>query len=180
MTVLEPNFSPDHSLTPQQHRVINMLADGQTISEAAAAINVHRNTIRNWRRRVPEFAHELDLAIREQALHWHEQVVILAPKAIEILCTILHNEQSTLSQKLRAATTILKMATEPKTPLHKQAQPALSALQALPGELLTIKHEIAQRRFQPGRNATCPCNSGLKFKRCCAGKPEMQQAAFTP
>jgi SEC-C motif-containing protein len=24
--------------------------------------------------------------------------------------------------------------------------------------------------WKPGRNENCPCGSGLKFKRCCAGK----------
>jgi SEC-C motif-containing protein len=34
----------------------------------------------------------------------------------------------------------------------------------------------AARPAAPGRNAQCPCGSGLKYKRCCANKP-IQQAA---
>ena len=31
--------------------------------------------------------------------------------------------------------------------------------------------------MQTHRNAPCPCGSGLKFKRCCAGKPTVAEAA---
>lgn len=30
---------------------------------------------------------------------------------------------------------------------------------------------------QPGRNELCPCNSGLKYKRCCLNKPSAARAA---
>ena len=183
----EPNFSPDHSLTPTQHHVLNLLADGGTISAAAASAGIHRNTIRNWRRSIPEFARELEAATREQSLYWHEQVVALAPKAIETLCTILHNEAATTSQKLRAATIILKMSIEPATPQPKQARPHPPELSE---EVLAMDQEIAQAaqraqsdaqhaqpttiRLPPGpaRNTLCPCNSGLKYKRCCAAHPQ--------
>ena len=99
---------PGPAFTPQQHRVIDLIAEGVTITVAASTLGIHRNTIRNWRRTIPGFATELDFAIGEQSLYWHEQAVALAPKAIAILCTIMHNDASSDSLKLRAATLILK------------------------------------------------------------------------
>lgn len=31
--------------------------------------------------------------------------------------------------------------------------------------------------FTPGRNQPCPCHSGKKYKRCCAGNQEQQRVA---
>ncbi len=33
-----------------------------------------------------------------------------------------------------------------------------------------VTREPAQRKDEPGRNAPCPCGSGKKYKKCCAGK----------
>ena len=53
-----PKFLPDSSLTPAQHKVLALLADGQSIIDAAAAAGVHRNTVSNWRRALPAFVRE--------------------------------------------------------------------------------------------------------------------------
>jgi hypothetical protein len=31
--------------------------------------------------------------------------------------------------------------------------------------------------MKPGRNDPCPCGSGDKYKKCCAGKPDASQKA---
>jgi len=51
-----PDYSPDPTLTPLQNQVINLLAQGCTITEASGRTGIHRNTIGNWRRAVPAFA----------------------------------------------------------------------------------------------------------------------------
>ena len=36
-------------------------------------------------------------------------------------------------------------------------------------------HTPKIKEYKIGRNATCPCGSGLKFKKCCINKPEYNQ-----
>jgi transposase-like protein len=74
-----PAYSPDPFLTPVQHLVLTLLAEGHSLSAAAAAAGIHRNTIRNWRRTVPSFAREIEFAVLEQALVWREEALRLAP-----------------------------------------------------------------------------------------------------
>lgn len=39
-----------------------------------------------------------------------------------------------------------------------------------PGKRSRLRHP-EEPLYRAGRNQPCPCGSGLKFKRCCAGKP---------
>jgi hypothetical protein len=198
-----PYYSPDPTLTPQQHRIITLLASGNSITQAAAAENIHRNTIGYWRRTVPAFARELEFATREQRLYWHEQATNLVPQAIRAIEDALTNPDCSPSLRFRAAALILKMATDPRSkPVH--GFPALpTEVEAMQGQMLAAQKEAptpepAVEKFdivqaaritvaaqsctkpqpirvapQPGRNELCPCGSNLKFKRCCANKREI-------
>jgi len=58
-------------------------------------------------------------------------------------------------------------APEPKPAILKnEANPS----EALPPQPIRVAPE-------PGRNESCPCKSGLKYKRCCLGKPAVMVAA---
>jgi DNA-binding CsgD family transcriptional regulator len=46
-------YSPDPDLSPAQHHVLSLLAEGVSTTEAAAAAGVHRNTVGTWRRNQP-------------------------------------------------------------------------------------------------------------------------------
>jgi hypothetical protein len=127
------DYSPD-TLTPQQHRIITLLASGNNITQAADAEKLHRNTIANWRRTIPAFARELDFALREQRQYWHEQATRLAPLAIQAIEDTLANPKTSPSLRFRAATLILKLLTDPQPKptearqgeslqVHKDAQP---------------------------------------------------------
>ncbi len=115
-----PRYSPDRSLNPAQHRILALLAEGQSIGQAAADVGIHRNTIRNWRRSVPAFAREMEFAMREQALAWHQQAVELAPRAAQVLSEILDSPDATPALRLRAALAILNIAAS--------APPSINAL----------------------------------------------------
>jgi uncharacterized protein YecA (UPF0149 family) len=169
-------------LTAQQHRIISLLAQGQSISDAAAAENLHRNTITNWRRTNPTFAQALDSALTEQRQYWQEQATRLAPLAMRAIEDCLTNPNAAPSLRFRAAAFILKMATA----THKTAQSPIEVEEfeelasfSQPPETAPELPKPAQTCTrpqpirvppQPGRNAQCPCNSGLKFKRCCLSK----------
>jgi transposase-like protein len=186
-TDLQP-YSPDPTLTPDQHHVLALLAEGQSLTAAAAAVGVHRNTIRNWRRSVPAFAREIEFAVREQALVWHEAALVLAPKAALVLEEILNDPAASASIRLRASLAILKMAAEPQPKSLRPFPTVAAEMEAEHGQLLKWKsmaqsqivHNESQNHAQsctiapvrkapePGRNSPCPCGSGLKYKRCCA------------
>ncbi len=189
MTALTEDFSPDSSLTPQQHRIITLLAAGHSITEAAAQENIHRNTIGYWRRTQPNFARELEFAIREQRLYWHEQATQLAPQALAVIQDILTNSGVSPSLRFRAAQLILKMATDPNAKPITARSTGIPELEAVSGQVHALRKEFFVRHPelpnpaqsctnaqpirlppQPGRNTTCPCGSGLKFKRCCIAK----------
>ncbi len=170
---------PAVPFTAQQIRALEIISGGASISEAAYALEVHRNTIGNWRRNIPAFAQELDFAIAEQASYCHEQAISLAPRAIEILGTVMISQDSTPSLKSRIAISILKMASNPKN-VHKPAQPPTAPSQPPADDAPSNEDEFStvppvpvatqptRKSREPGRNAHCPCNSGLKYKRCCA------------
>jgi len=187
-----PRYSPDPTLTAQQHHVLALLADGRSITAAAAESGVHRNTVCNWRRTVPAFARECELAIREQALVWHEHAVDLAPRAAAVLHEILHDPAVAPALRLRAALAVLNTAANPQPKalplLHsfgaemeaargrylvRHSEPAApeppTSVHVQDSESCTILHNPATRRApELGRNAPCSCGSGQKYKRCCA------------
>lgn len=187
-----PPPMPTDTITPDQHRVLALLAEGKSIAAAAESVGIHRNTVRNWRRTYPSFAREAALAVREQATAWHEQAVTLAPKATAVLEDALANPATPLTQRVRVALAILKMAatpqpsrTEPTDPIVPEPDPipaelAPDSLSAptpeLPGfvhkqtaQKCTIVHNAVAQRTPP-RNGPCLCGSGIKYKKCC-GNP---------
>jgi uncharacterized protein YecA (UPF0149 family) len=169
-------------LTAQQLRIISLLAQGQSISQAAAAEDLHRNTITNWRRTNPSFAEALDSALTEQRHYWREQATRLAPLAMQTIEDCLTNPKSSPSLRFRAATFILKMATathkiaqcptevEEFEQLASFSQPPQTAPEPPKPAQTCTRPQPIRVPPQPGRNAPCPCNSGLKFKRCCISK----------
>ena len=134
-------YSPDPTLTPEQHHILALLAEGRSLTEAAAEVGIHRNTVRNWRRTVPAFARECEFAIQEQALVWHEHALQLAPRAAAVLNEILHDPAVSPALRLRAALAVLKMAANPQP----KALPALHSfsaeIEALRGERLASQGE---------------------------------------
>jgi len=148
------DYSPDPTLTPQMHRVITNLASGLTITQAAEAEKIHRNTVGNWRRTVPPFARELEYALRERALYWHEQATTLAPLAVQTLSDILTNPDASLSLKLRASLAVLKMSTEtePKTLSFLEAR--ITEIEARSGQVLRFKQQIKQQAHNDAQSCT--------------------------
>jgi len=187
-----PRYSPDPTLTAEQHHVLALLAEGRSLAEAAAQSGVHRNTVRNWRRTVPAFARECELAIREQALVWHEYAVDLAPRAAAVLHEILHDPATPPALRLRAALAVLNTAANPQPKALPLLHSFGAEMEAARGRYLTrhsepvpaepptdvhvqdlksrtiLHNRTATRAPELGRNAPCFCGSGQKYKRCCA------------
>jgi len=187
-------YSPDSTLTPTQHHVLSLLAHGASITEAAAAADIHRNTVANWRRTDPAFAREFEFAGRERSLFWHDQAAALAQKAIEVMAAILNDETAAPSLRLRVALKVVSMAADPKPEPMRPFPASAAQCEAIDGRTMLLQAEYARfeaekaksvhnsaqstmvqplptpykRPAEPGRNSHCPCGSGLKYKRCCA------------
>ena len=190
-----PNYSPSPSLTEHQHHVLALLADGQSLTDAAEIVGIHRNTIRNWRRASPAFAREAEFAVREQALAWHDRALGLAPQAIQLLEQVLSSPDTNTGLRLRAALAILKIAADPQPkslPAPGAVAPVIAEMEAAEGQVLAWQSELSRvhneienhaqpctirRTPDPGRNSPCPCGSGQKWKRCCANTPQTANAA---
>lgn len=135
------DYSPDPTLTPQQHRIITLLASGNSITQAAAAENLHRNTVGYWRRTVPAFARELEFATREQRQYWHEQATRLAPQAVQVIEETLTSPDASQSLRFRAATLILKMATDPQSKALRGFPTLPLEIEAMSGQVLGWRKE---------------------------------------
>jgi uncharacterized protein YecA (UPF0149 family) len=143
-----PDYSPDPTLTPQQHRIISLLAAGNSITQAADSENLHRNTLANWRRTIPAFARELEFAQREQRQYWHEQAARLAPLAMQAIEDCLTNSDSSPSLRFRAATYIMKMLLDPNAK-------ALQKHDTIPAELAAIDDQKLAWRKTAQNAQTC-------------------------
>ena len=183
----------DFALSKQQIHVVSALSEGANMTDAAAQAGVHRNTIANWRRNSPPFAHALSHAQYDRAMLIRENAETLIDLAIDALEAILTDPKASPSVRLKAAMYIVNMATTP--PPQKERVPldiekirytttdVVTADPAPEPETAPPVHNSAQpetpepvqtiRRDSPkiGRNETYPCGSGQKFKRCCLNKP---------
>jgi hypothetical protein len=57
-----------------------------------------------------------------------------------------------------------------------------AVIASLPAEVETARAAgfTVRAQKQAGRNDPCPCGSGLKYKKCCADKPEVREAVPSP
>ena len=181
----------DYGLTSQQLEVIDALTSGVTMTAAAAQVGVHRNTIANWRRNNLPFQHAYAHAQYDRAILVREKMEELVDLAVDTLRGLLADPQASPSVRLKAALAVIQAVSTPPPP-KKQVELEIEKLvvQSGPPKVVTLEqfgeatpvpppppvHNSAQvpyRREQPkvGRNETCPCGSGLKYKRCCLDKP---------
>jgi len=186
----------DSHLSDRMFQVIDALSSGANLTEAAAAAGVHRNTVANWRRNVPQFQQALAQAQSDRAFIFRERAEELAGLAFDSLREILSDPKASPSVRLKAATFIiqtamptLNKADKPRPFSHLFNAPSNSDVPA-PPEQEDAQQKVAQecttanlhnhaqkqepyRRPKPkiGRNEPCPCGSGMKYKRCCLNKP---------
>jgi SEC-C motif len=186
-------MSSNRPLTSAQQQVLALIAAGSTARAAADAAGVHRNTVANWLC-LSEFRQAIAQAQYDKALFFREQAESLAAEAHNAIRAMLADPAVPASVRLKAALAMLDRAAVilPARP----DQPPAPDHPPVPLETLEIVHKNAQNppenaplrsepKFPPapaspalappsgskiGRNDTCPCGSGMKFKRCCLGK----------
>ena len=192
---------PLPAFTPAQEQVLALLSAGATLSAAAQSAGVHRNTILNWRHSLPGFRDALSRAHYAKALYWRDQAEQLASAALDAIRATLTDASVPASVRLKAAQSILALATTPPpepcepqppslldlftappraaAPLPVEAEPPAAPVHNSAQPAPAPAHEPAScvvepiRRAAPktGRNEPCPCGSGKKFKRCCGSTP---------
>jgi transposase-like protein len=159
-------------LSPLQDQIVAALANGASLSDAAAAAGIHRNTVGNWRRDSALFRAAFAEVHYDRTLLLREDAECLAATAIETIHAILTDPQASPSVRLKAALAILNQIS---APLPEPPSAPLAESEREPKNM----HKNAQvmpntyRRDRPktGRNELCTCGSGRKFKQCCLGKP---------
>jgi hypothetical protein len=172
------------TLSPVQAQVVAALAQGRTITTAAADAGVHRNTIHNWLHE-PAFKTAVEDAQREYAAIPSDTMRDLATRALETLRNVLDDPKASPSVRLKAALAILQRPHFPNPGWHlpERTEPApeqqvvnnLAEMEA--GYRATRMAETIKADAPIARSAPCPCGSGIKYKRCCgAASP----GKFTP
>jgi DNA-binding MarR family transcriptional regulator len=81
--------STDSTLTPKQIEVIEALASGASVSEAAKSAGVDRSTVYHWTKDDSEFEGQLTVARRECAETMRARLRELADDAVKTIREIL-------------------------------------------------------------------------------------------
>jgi hypothetical protein len=157
-------------LSPVQDQIIAALSSGVSLTAAADAAGIHRNTISNWLRISAPFRAALAEAQYDRALFIREQAESLADIALQTIREILTDPKASASVRLKAALAILRQAS---MPLPEPPQISIPD----PANM----HKNAQMHSpKTGRNEPCPCHSGRKFKQCCLNHPRPTHASGDP
>jgi hypothetical protein len=146
-------YSPDPNLSPMQHHVLSLLAQGVSTPEAAAAAGVHRNTVGTWRRTNPAFAREIEFAARERSMFWHDQAAALAEKAVTVLSEILDDKSASPALRLRAALKVISMASDPQPGPMKPFPTSAAEAEAIHGRTLLL-HSLMSEDQNETQNET--------------------------
>jgi len=101
-------------LTATQECVVNALAAGSTLTDAAETYQLHRATIYRWMKTSQPFADALHRARAEFVLARRDDLFHLSNRALETLLAILDNPHSSPAVLLRTAMFILQRPQLPK------------------------------------------------------------------
>jgi hypothetical protein len=99
--------TPDANLSPVQQQVVAALAQGRTITSAAAAVQLHRSTLHNWLNSVPAFRAALAEARSQYAAQLRDEMKELSATALETLRTLLQDPHTSAAVRLRTSLAIL-------------------------------------------------------------------------
>jgi hypothetical protein len=102
-------------LSSVQQCVVDALAAGSTLTDAAEAYSVHRVTIYRWMKTCQPFSAALHRARAEFVLARRDDLHQLSNRALETLLAILDNPKSSPAVLLRTAVFILQRPQMPKT-----------------------------------------------------------------
>jgi transposase-like protein len=161
----------NETLSSQQIEIIEALAGGCSISDAAQRTGVHRNTIHNWRRTNQAFREALEDAEFERAFMLHGKCQDLANLAIQVLQDLLTDPKASASVRLRAATFLIGKALTPQPVSQPAPQPAAPVHNL---------HNFAQSVAPHAVSAVCtPHESGPKLHNSAQSEPQPADGSST-
>lgn len=105
-----PPPSPVGLLSVAELRAFEVLAEGGTVAEAAAAAGVHRNTAARWAAPGGRVGRELLLLRAEQAGAARTRLVALSGLAVEVLRDVMADPEASAAARVRAAVAVLDRA----------------------------------------------------------------------
>ncbi len=95
-------------LPPVQAKVVAALAQGCTISAAAAAAGIHRSTIHIWLRRYSNFRTAVVETRRQVAAAFEDEMLELSTAALKTLRSLLETPDTQPALRLKAALAVLE------------------------------------------------------------------------
>jgi hypothetical protein len=95
------------TLTPVQAQVVLALAQGITITAAAQAAGLHRATVYHWLNTQPAFETAVEQARAEYILTLRDELKSMSCLALSTLRSILEDNQTPASVRLKAALAVL-------------------------------------------------------------------------
>ena len=174
-----PDSTLLNSLPAVQQQVLQALVAGQSITTAAQDAGVHRTTVHLWTRQHAPFAQALLAARQDKADRLLDDLGDLAELAINTFRHLLTDQNASPATRLKAAMEIVKLV-ESQRPTHREITLEEVKFDKIDSEIILRQVAQAKPPIAVGRNAPCPCRSGLKFKRCCANPPAQNPAAQNP
>ncbi|MEZ5403924.1 MAG: helix-turn-helix domain-containing protein [Bryobacteraceae bacterium] len=102
-----PQPSNQPKLSPQQLNALQALAAGVSVSETARGTGIHRSTIYNWIRFIPEFRAALHLLKHEHAEQLQESLRGIGASAAQALRGLIENPDVNPSVRLRASLAVV-------------------------------------------------------------------------
>ena len=100
--------STESTLTPKQIEVIEALASGASVTDAARGAGVDRSTVYLWMRNGGNFEAELNLARRECADTMRARLRELAEDAVKAVRELMTDTDVSAAVRLRAALSVLQ------------------------------------------------------------------------
>jgi transposase-like protein len=100
--------STQSTLTPKQIEVIEALASGASVTDAARRAGVDRSTVYLWMRDDDNFEAELSLARRECADTMRARLRELAEDAVKAVRELMTGTDASAAVRLRAALSVLQ------------------------------------------------------------------------
>jgi len=181
-------MSTNPSLTATKEPVLALIAAGFTTAAAAEKAGIHRNTVTNWLHQ-NDFRSALERARSDKALLYQDQAEALAAEALAAealaaLRAIIADPAVPPAVRVKAAIAMLdRAASLPPLAAVPDVQPSLPVLKccqknAQPSPPVQPSTPLASPLLDTkiGRNQSCPCGSGIKFKRCCLSRTGIHAA----
>jgi hypothetical protein len=107
-TLQKSTESTIRELTPKQNQVINVLAHGSSVTNAATQGEVDRTTIYQWMRRDALFVAELNRALEDRRDVSRAQLGELASEASNVVSDLLKGEDTPAAVRLKTALCVLQ------------------------------------------------------------------------